>query len=95
MSRLTRNGTAEPVSRDQLLRRDGDSEIIIFPVNVTTSRIVNLTRLINTPPQKSGGIRWVSTRSGLSEENEQADAGRDGRTSLARPNTQARTGTAK
>ena len=28
-------------------------------------------------------------------ENEQADAGRDGRTRLARPNSQARTGTGK
>ena len=55
MSRLTRDGTAEPVSRDQLLRID------IF----------------------------VS----LGVENEQADAGRDGRTSLAR--SQAQTGTGK
>ena len=30
-----------------------------------------------------------------SVENEQADAGRDGRTRLARPNSQARTGTGK
>ena len=31
----------------------------------------------------------------LRVENEQADAGRDGRTCLARPNSQARTGTGK
>ena len=37
----------------------------------------------------------VGTRFSLSVENEQADAGRDGRTRLARPNSQARTGTGK
>ena len=31
----------------------------------------------------------------LNVENEQADAGRNGRTRLARPNSQARTGTGK
>ena len=36
-----------------------------------------------------------STRFSLSVENEQAGAGRDGRTRLARPNYQARTGTEK
>ena len=47
MSRLTRDGIAEPVSRDQSFRRaNGDREIFIFPVQVTTSRIGNLTRLI-------------------------------------------------
>ena len=34
-------------------------------------------------------------RFSLSMENEQADAGREGRTRLARPNSQARTGTGK
>ena len=47
-----------------------------------------------TPWQKAGGTPGVSTRFNLSVENEQADAGRDGRTRLARPNSQARTGTA-
>ena len=42
-----------------------------------------------------GRIPCVSTRFSLSVENEQADAGRDGRTRLARPNSQARTGTAE
>ena len=37
MSRLTRDGTAEPVSHDQ-----------IFPFQLTTCRIGNLTRLIHT-----------------------------------------------
>ena len=37
----------------------------------------------------------VSARFSLSVENERADAGRDGQTCLARPNSQARTGTAK
>ena len=48
MSRLTRNGTAEPVSRDQILRRERGQVIIHFLVQLTTSRIGNLTRLILT-----------------------------------------------
>ena len=46
MSRLTRDGTAEPVSRDQILRRERNGEILIFPVQLTTSKIGTLTRLI-------------------------------------------------
>ena len=42
MSRLTRGRTAEPISRDQILRRERDREILIFPVQLTTSRIGNL-----------------------------------------------------
>ena len=48
MSRLTRDGTAEPVSRDQILRHARGQGNIIFPVQPTTSRIGNLTRLIHT-----------------------------------------------
>ena len=48
MSRLTRDGTAEPVSRDQILRHARGQGIFIFPVQLTTSRIGNLTRLIHT-----------------------------------------------
>ena len=49
MSRLTRDGTAEPVSRDQfLLGATADREMFIFSVQLTTSRIGNLTRLIHT-----------------------------------------------
>ena len=48
MSRLTREGTAEPVSRDQILRHARGQGNIIFPVQLTTSRIGNLTRLIHT-----------------------------------------------
>ena len=50
MSRLTRDGTAEPVSRDQTLRRkqNTDMEIFIFPVQMAMRRIGNLTRLIHT-----------------------------------------------
>ena len=48
MSRLTRDGTAEPVSRDQILRHALGQGNIIFPVQLTTSRIGNLTRLIHT-----------------------------------------------
>ena len=44
-------------------------------------------------PRKSGGIPRVSARFSLSEEDEQADAGRDCRSRLARLSYQARTGT--
>ena len=45
---MSRDRTAESVSRDQILRheRNGYREIFIFPVQLTTSRIDNLTRLI-------------------------------------------------
>ena len=47
MSRLTRDGAAEPVSRDHILRRErGQGNT--FPVQLTASRIGNLTRLIHT-----------------------------------------------
>ena len=48
MSRLTRDGTAEPVSRDQILRHARGQGNIIFSFQLTTSRIGNLTRLILT-----------------------------------------------
>ena len=47
MGRLTRDGTAEPVSRDQIFRRER-GQVNIFPVQLTTSRIGSLTRLILT-----------------------------------------------
>ena len=48
MSRLTRDGTAEPISRDQILRHARGQRNIIFPVQLTLSRIGNPTRLIHT-----------------------------------------------
>ena len=50
MSRLTRDGTTEPVSRNQILRRERTrTGNIIFPCSaLTTCRIGNLTRLIHT-----------------------------------------------
>ena len=48
MSRLTRDGTAEPISRDQILRHARGQGTIIFPVQLTSSRIGSLTRLIHT-----------------------------------------------
>ena len=48
MSRLTRDGTDEPVSWYQVLGANGDKKIFIFPAQLTTSRIDNLTRLIHT-----------------------------------------------
>ena len=46
-----------------------------------------------TPPRTSGEIPLISTRLSVSIENEQADTRRDGQTCLAKPNSQARTGT--
>ena len=45
---MTRDGTAEPVSRDQILRpaRTGTGKIFIFPDQLITIRIGNPTRLI-------------------------------------------------
>ena len=55
MSRLAQDGTAEPVSRDKVIRRERGQRGIypfswnfIVPVQLTTSRIGNLTRLIHT-----------------------------------------------
>ena len=48
-----------------------------------------------TSPRKLGEIPRVSTRFSLNVENEQTDAGRDDQTCLARPNSQARTGTGR
>ena len=48
MSRLTRAGPAEPISRDQILRHARGQGDIIFRLQLTTSRIGNLTRLIHT-----------------------------------------------
>ena len=48
MSRLTRDETTETVSRDQVLGANADREIFIFPIQLTSSRIGNLTRLILT-----------------------------------------------
>ena len=43
---LTRDGTAEPVSRDHFLRRERGKGNIILSIQLITSRIGNLTRLI-------------------------------------------------
>ena len=50
MSRLTRDGPVEPVSRDRILsrRERGHREIFVFPVQLTTSSIGNHPRLIHT-----------------------------------------------
>ena len=48
MSKLTRDGMVEPVPRDQILRYARGQGILIFPVQLTTSRVSNVTRLIHT-----------------------------------------------
>ena len=48
MNRLTRDGTAEPVSETKFSGANADREIFVFPVQLTTCRIGNLNRLIHT-----------------------------------------------
>ena len=50
MSRLTRDGTVEPVSQDQIFRRKRGQEKFISSVQLTTTRTGNLTRLMHTLP---------------------------------------------
>ena len=57
MTRLTRDGTAKSVSRDQILRHEQGQgtvhfpcsfSLFIFAVQLTLGRIGNITRLIHT-----------------------------------------------
>ena len=49
VSKLKRDGTADNLSRKtKFSGANGDREMFIFPVQLTTSRIGNLTRLIHT-----------------------------------------------
>ena len=48
MGRLTRDGTDKLVSGDQILRRERGQGKLIFPLQLTTSKIGNHTRLIHT-----------------------------------------------
>ena len=48
MSRLTRDGTVEPSRETKCSGANADREIFIFLVQLTTSRIGNLTRVIHT-----------------------------------------------
>ena len=45
---MTRDGTAEPVSRDQVLRREWGHEIIIFLCSADPSWFDKLTRSTHT-----------------------------------------------
>ena len=48
MSRLMRDGTVETVSQTKFAGTNEDIEILIFPIQLNTSRIGNLTRLVLT-----------------------------------------------
>ena len=48
MSRLTRDGTLIPSRETKFSGTYGDRGIFIFSVQLTTSRVGNLTRLIHT-----------------------------------------------
>ena len=52
MSGLTRDGTAEPVSQDQILRREQGQEKFIFPVQLTTSRIEDQSAECDVDPDR-------------------------------------------
>ena len=45
---MTCDGTAERVSRDLIIRRERGQEKVVYLVQMTTSRIGNLTWLIHT-----------------------------------------------
>ena len=47
MTRLTRDGTAETSGETEFSGANGDRELLIFPVQLTTSRIGSLTQLIH------------------------------------------------
>ena len=64
------------------------SAIVEFSTRGAISLVLADFRCVSTTV-----TRFVRTRSSLCMENEQADAGRDGQTCVARPNSQARTGT--
>ena len=48
MSRLTRDETAEPSRETKFSGANGDREIFVFSVRLTTSRVSNLSRLVLT-----------------------------------------------
>ena len=48
MSRLTWDGAADPSRETKFSGANGDKDIFIFPVQLTTSRIGNLTQLVLT-----------------------------------------------
>ena len=52
MSGLTRDGTAEPVSQDQILRREQGQGKFIFPVQLTTSRIEDQSAECDVDPDR-------------------------------------------
>ena len=61
MSRLAQGGTAESVSRDQILRRErGQGKKSILPVQLTTSRSNgNFTRLIHSTLAICDGYTYI------------------------------------
>ena len=60
MSRLTADGTAEPVSQDQIsVRRKRGQGKTIFPVELTTSRIGNRTRLMHALCAECAGDLYI------------------------------------
>ena len=58
MSGLTRDGTAEPVSRDQILRREwGQGKNIFFPVQLTQAGLkINLLNVMTNNNNDNNNI---------------------------------------
>ena len=99
---MTRDGTAEHVSRDQILRRERGQGKMHFPCSADHEQdwqpypvdpypcnvlsICDYHTYIRT---------YIDTRFSLRVDNEQDDAGRDGQTCSARAISLARTGTEK
>ena len=59
MSGLTRDGTAEPLPRDQILRREPRQEKIVFRVQLTTRRIGNPTFSVDPHSAGSGILTYI------------------------------------
>ena len=60
MSRLTRDGTTEPVSRDQILRRERGQRNTNYPCSADHEQVGHLTRLIITLTQCDDHIHTYS-----------------------------------
>ena len=92
VSRLTRGGMTELFSRDQALGRERGQGENHFLCSADHEQDWQPYRLIPNPLYVMTMYIHTYIRFSLGMENEWADAGRDGRTCLTTPNSQARTG---
>ena len=94
---VTRDGTAEPVSRDQILRRERGQGNINFPYSADHEQDWHpyLVDPYSCYMCDNTYIHVNLCESSINRSIKDGDAGRDCRTRLARPNSQARTRTRK